>query len=313
MIRHLVLLATVLVTTLSHAAVTWQFTGSPPADKQAAITSAMNTAVSRYNTYANYNANITVAYNAGVPTAQASYQGWIEFGGSINARVAQHEMAHWFGTGTYWDWNNHRSGGQWTGTYALAKVRAYDGNSATIGCDAAHFWPYGWNYDSEGTFPERNVGIVGGFRRDMGLSDNTIGIAPGQYRLQNRSSGKMLDNMGATTDGANVCQWESSASNNQKWNITLISGGYFKLQCVTGGKYLDSIGRTTDGSAIGQWGNGGSWNQQWSIVQTDSGYYKIINRANGKCLDTGGQTANGSVMQHWYSGSSHNQHWKFVK
>jgi len=132
-------------------------------------------------------------------------------------------------------------------------------------------------------------------------------IANGTYRLQNRANGKYLDNLGATADGANVGQWASSASNNQRWVVTY-SGGFYKLRCVTGSKNLDSIGRTTNGSIVGQWGNGSSPNQQWSIVRVGSNY-KVVNRANGKCVDTGGSNADGAFMQHWYNGVSLNQQW----
>ena len=293
------------------AALTWSFTGSAPATELAQITSAMNTAVNNFNTWANYSGNITVAYNAGVPTAQASYQGWIEFGGSRSARVAQHEMAHWLGTGTYSNWNANRSGNTWTGVIANAKLKSFDGASAVLSADAQHWWPYGWNQDNEGP-ADKHIAITGGLRRDMGLSDTSIGVPLGTYKLQNRANGKMLDNLGASGDGASVGQWDSGGSNNQRWTVTR-TGNYFKLVCVTGGKRLDTLGNTADGSVIGQWTDGGSYNQQWTFQATDSGYYKIINRANGKCLDTGGQTGNGAIMQNWYSGSSHNQHWKFVK
>jgi ricin-type beta-trefoil lectin protein len=316
--RIVSLLALVLASaTAGQAAVTWFFGATPPADKQGPITSAMNAAVNQYNTYSAYNANIRVTYNAGVPTAQAGYQGTIEFGGSINARVAQHEMSHWFGCGTYWDWNNHRSGNTWTGANAVSRVKSYDGASATMNADGAHFWPYGWNYDSEGVFPDRNIGIVGALRADMGLADVTrnppssAGVPIGTYRLQNRASGKYLDNMGRTSNGSIVAQYDSSASNNQKWRITL-SGGYYKFQCVTGNLYLDTLGNTADGSNVGQWANGGSQNQQWIVMATSGGYYKIVDRATFKALDTAGATANGSNMQQWYSNNSNNQQWRFV-
>jgi len=134
-------------------------------------------------------------------------------------------------------------------------------------------------------------------------------IANGTYRLQNRANGKNLDNLGATADGANVGQWASSSSNNQRWVITY-SGGFYKLRCVTGSKNLDSIGRATNGSIVGQWSNGSSPNQQWSIVRVGS-YYKVVNRANGKCVDTGGSNVDGASMQHWYNGVSFNQQWNF--
>jgi hypothetical protein len=132
-------------------------------------------------------------------------------------------------------------------------------------------------------------------------------ITNGTYHLINKASGKYLDNLGATTDGANVGQWQSSTSNNQVWTLTY-SGGYYKLVCKSSGKALDSYNHTADGSTVTQYTVGGSTNQDWTIFQVGS-YYKIINRTNGKCLDTGGGTANGSIMQFWGSGNSDNQLW----
>ena len=133
--------------------------------------------------------------------------------------------------------------------------------------------------------------------------------ANGTYKLRNRASGKYLDNLGNTADGANVAQWASGSSPNQRWVLTT-SGGFSKLRAVTGGKYLDSIGRTADGSIVGQWANGSSPNQQWTIVPTGT-FYKVINRANGKAVDTGGQTADGAAMQMWFDNPSNNQQWTF--
>jgi arabinan endo-1,5-alpha-L-arabinosidase len=132
-------------------------------------------------------------------------------------------------------------------------------------------------------------------------------VSGGTYKLTNVASGKCLDNLGATTDGATVAQWASGSSANQQWIITA-SGSYYKLSCVTGGKYLDSNNHTADGSTVCQWSASSSFNQQWTITTVGS-YYKFINRANGKCLDTGGGTTDGSVMQFWGNGSSSNQLW----
>ena len=150
-----------------------------------------------------------------------------------------------------------------------------------------------------GTATLDNVMVTGG------------GISVGTYSLLNRASGKMLDNLGSTADGAIVGQWGDSNSNNQKWTLSYV-GSNAKLTCLTGGKCLDSIGHTADGSTVAQWTAGGSLNQQWTIQDLGTGYYKIINVANGKCLDTGGGTADGSQMQFWGSGSSNNQQWQFV-
>jgi len=134
-------------------------------------------------------------------------------------------------------------------------------------------------------------------------------IANGTYRLRNRASGKYLDNLGSSADGANVAQWSGGSSNNQRWVITF-ADGYYKLRCVTGSKYLDSINRTANGTIVGQWSNSASTNQQWTITAV-GGFYKVTNRTNGKCLDTGGSTADGAAMQFWTSGTSSNQQWTF--
>jgi hypothetical protein len=142
-------------------------------------------------------------------------------------------------------------------------------------------------------------------------SVGTAPIANGTYTLVNRTSGKYLDNLGLTTDAANIGQWAASGSNNQKWVITY-SNGYYKLACVTGGKYLDSNGHTADASTVTQLTNGDGTDQQWTIIPVGS-YYKIVNRTNGKCLDTGGGTTNGSIMQFWPSNSSNNQQWTIAQ
>ncbi|MFT3781464.1 MAG: family 43 glycosylhydrolase [Nibricoccus sp.] len=153
-------------------------------------------------------------------------------------------------------------------------------------------WIDGWPYADDVVIPQQT-------------------LTPGTYSLQNRASGKMLDNLGATADGATVSQYTDGTSNNQKWVVTY-SGGYYKLQCATGGRYLDTLGNTADGSNIGQWSSSPNYNQQWVLVPMGSGYYKLLNRSTGKCLDTAGSTSNSTVMKQYSSGTSYNQQWRFV-
>ena len=268
--KKLLALATLAFAAVTaQAAMTWHWV-SVPSDTaiRDQIAASMNTAVGRYNTYANYGSNVPVEYVPGVPTAQASW-GWrIQFGGSRNARVAQHELAHYLAIGGgHTAWNTNRSGTTWTGVNGNARVKAFDGDSATLGADTNHFWPYGFNYDSEAGYPERNIGVVGAMRKDMGLDDPTIGIAPGTYRLVNRASGRYLDNYGATTDGATVRQHDGSSSNNQKWTLTQTDSGYFKLINRGNGKCLDTGGATANGTVMENWSSGSSHNQQWKFVK----------------------------------------------
>ena len=135
-------------------------------------------------------------------------------------------------------------------------------------------------------------------------------VPEGTYYLRNRASGRYLDNLGATADGAEVSQWSYSASPNQKWHIAPApAAGYLRLIGLTGGKALDSINHTADDTTVAQWGLGGSQNQQWTLPAAADGYRKVLNRANGKALDTGGANGNGAIMEFWYSNSSPNQQW----
>ena len=138
----------------------------------------MDGAVAQYNRYGTFAKHITVNYNSGVPTAQANYDGWLEFGANAsyqNYRTALHEISHTLGVGTTWQWRANLSvatgTGTWTGTNGIAQIQAFDGPGATITSDGTHFWPYGLNYDNEGSTESyrRHVLMMRALRKDMGI------------------------------------------------------------------------------------------------------------------------------------------------
>ncbi len=137
-----------------------------------AAVAAMQQVVDRYNAYGYFgNYNVWVYYDAGIPTAQASYGGSIGFGGTYPAeRVTQHEMAHYLGLPSS-GWSGLMTGGTWDGFHAVQRVRQFDGEQATLNGDSIHFWPYGLNYDSEGSEinKQRQVAIVYAMRADLGI------------------------------------------------------------------------------------------------------------------------------------------------
>lgn len=296
---------TVTPTQLGH--LTWSFAQPAPADKAAAITDAMNTAIRNINTVADYSGNVGVTYNEGVPTAQASFGGWVEFGGTISAGVAQHELGHWLGSGTYWDFGNHVTDNVWTGPAAASRERAYDGVNSVLHSDGTHFWPYGWNYSNEYSSPQREIGLVSAQRADMGLSDG-MAAATGTVSLQNRANGLVSDT-GSTT--SSVVQHSGTTTTGQKWTIKA-SNGYWTLTNTKTGKNLDSVGRTTTGSTVSATKPTAAARQRWEIVPTDSGYFQLQNRSTGLCLDTGGLGA-GKALQSWPCGAYiPNQQWRFA-
>jgi hypothetical protein len=128
-------------------------------------------AVGYYNQYGSFNKHLNIYYSAGVPTAQANFDGVMTFGGSRNSRVAMHEITHTLGCGTYWAWGNLMVNGVWNGAYATAQVQEFDGAGALLRGDSIHFWPYGLNYDNEDGFIARirQVRMVASLAADMGF------------------------------------------------------------------------------------------------------------------------------------------------
>lgn len=136
------------------------------------------------------------------------------------------------------------------------------------------------------------------------------------YRIVCRQSNKALDvNGSATTNGANIIQWDYWGGNNQQWKITNLGNGYFSIINRNSNKALDVNGSSTTGGAnIVQWDYWGGNNQQWRIVDMGFGYYEIINRNSGQSLDVNGaSTANGATVIQWPYGGARNQQWQIVQ
>jgi hypothetical protein len=159
--------ALILASSSVHAALSINVepNGWPNAAHRNAAVNAMQATINRYNAYGNFgNYNVYAYYNAGIPTAQASYLGSIGFGGTYpNERVTMHEMAHYLGSGT--------NGDPWDGFFGEAQVDQFDGLEASLNGDGAHFWPYGLNFDSEFSeiAAQRAVAMVYAQRADMGI------------------------------------------------------------------------------------------------------------------------------------------------
>ncbi|MGP3968726.1 hypothetical protein [Streptomyces sp. 6N223] len=149
--------------------ITWTLVteSNPTPEQQQAydlITPAMDAAVARYNNLSDLSKTITVYYDPGVPTADGNINGTIRFGSTayMTERTALHEIGHTIGIGTSGNWGSLGCPSTFTGAETTALVKEYDGPDAVISCDAAHFWPYGLNYESEfsQTNADRHVEIV---------------------------------------------------------------------------------------------------------------------------------------------------------
>ena len=142
-----------------------------PDDARNRIVKSMDEAVAIYNKWGEFDKQLTANYSPGTPTADSNYDGWINFGGQINRRVALHEIAHTLGVGTYKTWWRFSKDGKWTGPKAIAQLKEFDGPDAVLHSDRMHFWPYGLNYDQEdkGDAEKRNVLMVNAMRQDMSI------------------------------------------------------------------------------------------------------------------------------------------------
>ena len=141
-----------------------------PEDRKKLITDAMDAGVDFYNQNGHFKKELTANNSPGTPTADSNFGGWINWGGSISRRVALHEIAHTLGIGTHEKWQENIKDGLWTGKYALAQLREFDGKDAVLHADSQHFWPYGLNQETESS-PEsdlRHIKMVEAIRKDMG-------------------------------------------------------------------------------------------------------------------------------------------------
>jgi|GEM_PF-656056 len=118
---------------------------------------AMDSACMYFSKYTPIVYNVHAYYNAGIPTAQASYLGSIGFGANTRymwVGTAMHEMCHFFGSGTTNEWEALMVNGVWTGPVTTALIKSINGG--LIYGDTQHFWPFGINQKEEVT----NLGSI---------------------------------------------------------------------------------------------------------------------------------------------------------
>ncbi len=280
-----------------------------PADKVPAIRDAMDFAMAHTNTLGAFTGNIWVVYGAGTPTADASFRGQIRFGGSIGRRVALHELAHWLGSGSVWQWSAAVANGRFTGALVDARIRAFEGSSAWLSADGLHFWPYGLNYDNEFSETQRNAQLVSAQVADMGIGSDATAAIGGVRRFQNRSSLFVLQ--GAATGEVPV-ETNSNVSSAQQWRVSFADGFVTLLNVETALAIEAQRGGDDVPAAMGS--PTSARNQQWEMMPVgEDGWFLLRNRDTGNCLDNIGVLTAAAPVRLWSCGFHPNQQWRLVR
>lgn len=289
---------------------TYSLAADIPADKLAGIREAMDFVVAHSNAIAGFTGTIPVVYGAGTPTADASYQGQIRFGGSIGRRVALHELAHWLGSGSAAPWGGLVSNGRFTGAITNARLKAIDGEDAVLNVDGQHFWPYGLNYDSEFRETQRNTQLVSAQRADMGLAVDAAAAIAGTRRFQNRSSERILQ---GSAGGSAPIGAANAAIPAQQWRVGF-DNGFVTLTNIGSGLALAAVGTTGDDAPTTMIAVADTRLQQWEMMPVgEPGWFLLRNRQTGTCLDTIGNSAAGAPLRLWGCGFHPNQQWRLVR
>jgi hypothetical protein len=146
-----------------------------PVDVFARLKAMADHGVKLLEEYTSIVKTVTIEYNTGVQTADASLSGWMRWGSNTSYQKTGtflHEFAHTIGAGTsnYWRETLIKNG-IYTGENGnLALRKATNDPNAQLKGDAQHFWPYGINGAHEDTGRESDYIItsliIEGFKRD---------------------------------------------------------------------------------------------------------------------------------------------------
>jgi hypothetical protein len=165
------------VTPSARADITYTLQFDPASSSQAQqVANSVAVAAAFYNQHGSFNKHWNVYYNAGIPTAEANYSGYMGFGGSRNERVVFHEAGHTFGMGQHSAYFTLVAGGVWKGQYGnQAQADTYNDYGDGLHGDNHAIWPGGFNYDNEDGTIERfwHTRIMAGIRADMGILSYT--------------------------------------------------------------------------------------------------------------------------------------------
>ena len=141
----------------------------------------------------------------------------------------------------------------------------------------------------------------------------------GDYKLQNRNSGKFLDLDNNNTDNKTaIVQYDDEYMDaTQIWTLTEIGGekGVYSI-CTSVNKRqgMDVADWSKDnGAQVQLYEYNGTRNQQFIVVEKGDGYYQFVSRLSGKVIEIPNSSKdNGEWIKLYDNNGTNTQQWKFV-
>ena len=141
----------------------------------------------------------------------------------------------------------------------------------------------------------------------------------GDYKLQNRNSGKFLDLDNNNTDNKTaIVQYDDEGMDaTQIWTLTEIGGekGVYSI-CTSVNKRqgMDVADWSkNNGAQVQLYEYNGNRNQQFIVVEKGDGYYQFVSRLSGKVIEIPSSSKdNGEWIKLYDNNGTNTQQWKFV-
>ena len=141
----------------------------------------------------------------------------------------------------------------------------------------------------------------------------------GDYKLQNRNSGKFLDLDNNNTDNKTaIVQYDDEYMDaTQIWTLTEIGGekGVYSI-CTSVNKRqgMDVADWSkNNGAQVQLYEYNGNRNQQFIVVEKGDGYYQFVSRLSGKVIEIPSSSKdNGEWIKLYDNNGTNTQQWKFV-